>query len=142
MSELRLQLYSPEDRVIGQGEIGTNVYFIVEGEAEVILERHVSLSKIRHVLEDTYQLKHHEVKKYASEPDRNEYSKINEVSAEDKSRSDISAISEQKPQEKTSTLHEADKLVIKTLGKGQYFGEVAAITGHKHTATVRVKKCA
>ena len=110
----------------------------MEGEAEVILERHVSLSKIRHVLEDTYQLKHHEVKKYASDP--NEYSRINEISGEDRSRSDISAIDEQKQQEKSSHVHEADKLVIKTLGKGEYFGEVAAMTGHKHTATVRVKK--
>jgi len=31
------------------------------------------------------------------------------------------------------------KTVIKTLGTGQYFGEIAAITGHKHTATVRAK---
>ena len=98
----------------------------------------MSLSKIRHVLEDTYLLRHDEAKKYATDP--HDFSKINEVSAEDKSRSDISAISDMKNQDKKDNTHEADKLVIKTLGKGQYFGEIAAITGHKHTATVRVKK--
>ena len=32
------------------------------------------------------------------------------------------------------------KLLVSTLGKGQYFGEIAAMTGHKHTATIRVKR--
>lgn len=31
------------------------------------------------------------------------------------------------------------KVIIKTLGSGQYFGEIAAMTGYKHAATVRVR---
>lgn len=44
---MRLQLYQPDERVVVQGEPGTHVYFIVEGQAEVILERHVPIKTIR-----------------------------------------------------------------------------------------------
>jgi len=49
VSHLRLHLYQADEYVLNQGEIGSNVYFIVNGQADVILERSVSLSSIRKV---------------------------------------------------------------------------------------------
>lgn len=85
----------------------------------MILERHVPLKTIRTV--DGYEkYQHHEFED--AEPTFRNLDQGPGKGSKDKQHN-----------------KDADKVIVNTLRKGQYFGEVAAMTGYKHTATVRVK---